>query len=1126
MKHNKSFSLRYVTTSLLLMACTMAFGQSSLRRPISPSQPAWIIHIDVWNEADPQKIIDMVPEDIRPYVIFNISTSSSDNKSPDGPAIYDSWMKVCAQNRVWTMIQCSSGAHNRMPDTPNDVSAYEKYFKEYPNFLGFNFAEQFWDFGVEPWPTFPQRLQLFAKLLLLCRQYGGYLAASFTDSYYNASKMPMAWMKRNNDIKSFLTAYPEHFLCFEKYTQKKCFLDMESNCLGQWLAGYAGQYGIRFDKSGWVAADETPDSEGNTKYTIGTSDYVRAAGAIPVAEHIMLTGQTMMDGPELIWTECSREVSISTADGFTQRNWEWFPQFRNISLDLFRKILDGTIRIPSREEVINRTKVCLVNDKTVVNVNNEYETDPYITPGNLFDGLYRHTCDQGGRDTENRWLENHWWMKSTGRYPTIPQVYSAPAGMTSFNVSSFDKTTFDSWMQTNFPEEYTGNIYAGHHENGWVTYNPFQYDDVTDGNGVRTLGTATQRATGTIPFQYNTCTSVDLDYAPYSLGIMKEYADHVDFYLSNYQTDGTVSQDIIKVNGSASEPQVNWTDRGSHDASNVVTSWCDGVLTITVDHNGPLDLTVTCSSNATGRKTSYTSATLSAPQKPEVYAGVLQYEAENADYKSATCQKNGYGQEHDGYQGLGYAVMSSSSSALRYHVHVPEAGYYLLTMRYQADAAGTMTAVSGQQTRTLTTVQATEWTESHIPIVLQQGEQLITLMNTGGKNTLVDCIRLEKQKIVPFYYSSLTGEYHVNLNDLTASGDVSFNPSTGEVSVPAKMTGSLTLLLDAADFTEVTSMTLSKTGGDAFDHLTITDVNGNNIKGVNEGTDSHFWSSKYNVNYSSYQTADASRQVYMLTWTANSNEADRSMSISDIVIKVGTGSSTIDESNGTPVVIPSSVTTKEIIYSRQLTAPSGTGDTTIDGQAAMLYTVCLPYQPPMGAGLKYYTLKRVSSGTLVFAEVNTVSANTPYLVAVTNGSMDVGTNNTAMTMDFDTEISHGTVSDGYQLKGTLRGLSNADAAEEGAYILQTGNVWGRVEAGTISAYIPPFRAYIVGYTSALTRYIGGFDDDGTTGIDRIRTIDMDGTEEWYDLQGHRLSTPQKGLNIVKGRDGKVRKVIK
>ena len=43
------------------------------RRPVSKNEPMWIVHIDSWNCADPQKIIDLIPKDIRPYVVFNIS---------------------------------------------------------------------------------------------------------------------------------------------------------------------------------------------------------------------------------------------------------------------------------------------------------------------------------------------------------------------------------------------------------------------------------------------------------------------------------------------------------------------------------------------------------------------------------------------------------------------------------------------------------------------------------------------------------------------------------------------------------------------------------------------------------------------------------------------------------------------------------------------------------------------------------------------------------------------------------------------------------------------------------------------------------------------------------------------
>ena len=69
--------------SLIVFCCLAVTAYAgNLRRPISPEQPAWFIHIDVRNNADPQKIIDMVPEDVRPFVIFNIATSSDDRYQP------------------------------------------------------------------------------------------------------------------------------------------------------------------------------------------------------------------------------------------------------------------------------------------------------------------------------------------------------------------------------------------------------------------------------------------------------------------------------------------------------------------------------------------------------------------------------------------------------------------------------------------------------------------------------------------------------------------------------------------------------------------------------------------------------------------------------------------------------------------------------------------------------------------------------------------------------------------------------------------------------------------------------------------------------------------------------------
>lgn len=123
-----------------------------LRRPISPERPMLLVHIDTWNYPDPERIIEMVPEDILPYVVFNISLSASDNVCADGYAVAGSWLKACAQKRAWAIVQCASGGHSRFSD--HDLSVYEDYFRKYPNFLGWNFAEQFWGFGEEGTPSF------------------------------------------------------------------------------------------------------------------------------------------------------------------------------------------------------------------------------------------------------------------------------------------------------------------------------------------------------------------------------------------------------------------------------------------------------------------------------------------------------------------------------------------------------------------------------------------------------------------------------------------------------------------------------------------------------------------------------------------------------------------------------------------------------------------------------------------------------------------------------------------------------------------------------------------------------------------------------------------------------------
>lgn len=742
---------------LLLMAffCLQAAAHDgpALRRPISPSQPAWIIHIDVWNTADPQKIIDLIPKDIRPYVIFNIATSSSNSVSPNGPAVYDAWLKVCAANRVWAMIQCSSGAHNRMPDNAG-TAAYERYFKQYPNFLGFNFAEQFWDFGTEGCPTFLERLQLFADLLPVCHKYGGYLAVSFTQAYYSANMMPMAYMKRNSQWRNFMRTDNVHFLCFEKYTMSSAFYDIESNCLGAWLGGYAGQYGIRFDRCGWHEAADCP--------------FQPQTGGMQTLEHVLLTGETMIDGPELIWQDDFKETGTTVnAQGFTQRNWALYPQMTNVTMDIMRMILDGTVRIPTRREVIDRTKIAVLNDIPVTTTDDP-DHKPYLTPGSLFNGLYRPDVDHKGMVWPNDWLENHWWLKQTGRYPTIPNLgYRIDEDAQRLQVVR--RSVYDSrWgnvakkveeLNQLFPEEYHGDIYAAHHENAWMTYNPLQYSESvkdTTSNGrswvKRIQKLATRYTYGFIPLQYNTADSLGISYAPYSMGLIKEYTDSIAFYLNNFRIDSKYNEfqnatDTLRIFGTEAEPTLVWSDRANHRASQVTAQWADGVYTLVVSHNGPVELHVACRGNATGRKSQYTEAVIEQPALAPEYNDTLEVDCENADYRNiARIVKNGYGQGHDGYLGLGYAELGTKTGAmLNDTVIAPRAGQYKLIVRFWPTVAtGDKVYVFVNGSRNLYLLKGTpgQWNTYEMDVELRQGKNRVALTRTSSTaNMMLDCFQ-------------------------------------------------------------------------------------------------------------------------------------------------------------------------------------------------------------------------------------------------------------------------------------------------------------------------------------------------------------------------------------------------
>jgi hypothetical protein len=108
---------------------------------------------------------------------------------------------------------------------------------------------------------------------------------------------------------------------------------------------------------------------------------------------------------------------------------------------------------------------------------------------------------------------------------------------------------------------------------------------------------------------------------------------------------------------------------------------------------------------------------------------------------------------------------------------------------------------------------------------------------------------------------------------------------------------------------------------------------------------------------------------------------------------------------------------------------------------------------------------------------------------------------------------------GFSMRGTLYGISNAEASELGAYTLQNDGKWHPVLSDNDehrAASILPYRAYLLENRKAGARAIG-MTLESPTGIEQLRIIDNDGTERVYDLNGRQISAPTKGIVIKNGK---------
>ena len=195
-------------------------------------------------------------------------------------------------------------------------------------------------------------------------------------------------------------------------------------------------------------------------------------------------------------------------------------------------------------------------------------------------------------------------------------------------------------------------------------------------------------------------------------------------------------------------------------------------------------------------------------------------------------------------------------------------------------------------------------------------------------------------------------------------------------------------------------------------------------------------------------------------------------------------------------------------------------------------TLCLPFEVSLeNQNFRAFNLLSADEGTntIELEEITTnIAAGTPVIIKMTNGATDLNfsVENKDITKDAQTTA---TADNNYQLQGLYAKKIFAKGQDDNCYIVKGNKLRNpskllentKVQEVNCKA----FRAYMVDNSSTpagAKMFSIGFDETATA-IDNLNT-NADDKAIYYDLQGHRLNGPQKGINIVK-RGNKTMKVI-
>ena len=227
---------------------------------------------------------------------------------------------------------------------------------------------------------------------------------------------------------------------------------------------------------------------------------------------------------------------------------------------------------------------------------------------------------------------------------------------------------------------------------------------------------------------------------------------------------------------------------------------------------------------------------------------------------------------------------------------------------------------------------------------------------------------------------------------------------------------------------------------------------------------------------------------------------------------LGVQNKTVSLSDDSYISDMASGTVNEISYTRTMTSNWG--------------TLVLPYPLKLTGEEPYrlYAIDNMTGEELVLKQLNgEVAAGTPCVVKRKGSEAELtfSANNAELNMAINDQPM-----DGMKFSGTYwtKDVDNG-------YIIAKDCFWNVEKLKGVSSVtavkVGPFRAWLDGTSANAPAKLNMRIDDNTTSINASEALDAlnDAEAEYYDLSGKRLDEPQRGVNIVRMKSGKTKKII-